>query len=78
MEDESTSAVMCNECLDRKQATLFCTPRCADKNLASHRKMKHEMDTPAEEVQNLVSPLGKMAEMTLQKEKTGLEVKWLN
>lgn len=75
MEDASTGAMACNECLDQKQATLFCSLRCAQVNLAAHRQSKHEVDTPSGNVQELVSPLAQMLAMTLTEEKTGLKFK---
>lgn len=71
MGDGSAGAMACNECLDQKQATLFCSRGCADRNLPSHRKNKHALET--DRVQDLMSPVSQMIGMTLTEEKTGLK-----
>lgn len=73
MEDESASFMACNECLDQKQATLFCSTRCAEKNLPAHRKIQHGLDTLGAEIRDLMSPLDSFMDMILTDEKTGLK-----
>lgn len=72
MEDESDCFVACNECLDEKQATLFCSQRCAGRNFPAHRKKQHGQDTPVEEIRDLVSPWQSYVDMILAPEKTGV------
>lgn len=73
MEGESAGFMACNECLDKKQATLFCSLRCAERNLPAHRNGQHGLDTPVHEIKDLVSPLDSFMDMILTDEKTGLK-----
>jgi len=73
MEDEPADAMACNECLDQKQVTLFCSGGCAERNLPAHRKSKHGLETEAGSVRDLVSPVSQMVGVTLTEESTGLK-----
>ncbi len=74
MKDESAGLMACNECLDQKQVTIFCTRACADRNLAAHRRMHHGARTDGN-VHDLVSPVSQLISLTLKDEKTGLKFK---
>jgi hypothetical protein len=77
MDYEPADAMACNECLDQKQVTLFCSRDCAERNLASHRKGKHGLETETEtetgSVRDLVSPVSQIVGVTLTEESTGLK-----
>lgn len=73
MEDDSAGFWACNECLDQKQGTLFCSVRCAEKNLPAHRKSYHGLDTAAAEIRDLMSSLDSIVDQFLTGEGTGLK-----
>jgi hypothetical protein len=66
--------MMCNECLDKKEATVYCTLTCAERQLPKHRKSAHGSEMEVDRVQDLVSPLHKVVEMTLTGDKTGADI----
>lgn len=74
MGDEISKAVVCSECLDLKQATLYCSERCAVANITEHRQSKHGVKTAAEEAQSLVSPLQLFVDSTLASKNPGLKI----
>lgn len=68
------SAKMCNECLDKKEATVYCTLTCAGRHLPRHRRSVHGAEMEVDRIQGLVSPLHKVVEMTLTGEKVGADI----
>ncbi|KAG5981995.1 hypothetical protein E4U55_002429 [Claviceps digitariae] len=75
MEDEISAAVCCNECLDLKKATLYCSERCAVANIARHRLGKHGgKAVAAEKAQSLVRSLHQFVEVTLADQNPGLKM----
>ncbi|QPH17804.1 hypothetical protein C2857_002704 [Epichloe festucae Fl1] len=77
MGDGTSTTVCCNECLERKQATLYCSERCAVANIAKHRLGKHGARTAHEEEARglvLVNPLQSFVEATLAGQNPGLKM----
>ncbi|KND88016.1 hypothetical protein TOPH_07283 [Tolypocladium ophioglossoides CBS 100239] len=74
MDDGTSQAVSCKECVGQKRMTLYCSGRCAGENIAEHRQGAHGVKTQAEDAQGLVAPAEQVVESTLQKENPGLKM----
>ncbi|KAG5914471.1 hypothetical protein E4U42_000474, partial [Claviceps africana] len=76
MTDGTSTTVCCNECLERKRATLYCSESCAVANMAKHRREKHGAGTAgaAEKARSLVSRLQQFVETTLADQNPGLKM----
>ncbi|KAG6001394.1 hypothetical protein E4U21_004400 [Claviceps maximensis] len=75
MDDGTSTAVCCNECLILKKATLYCSERCAVANIAKHRLRKHRAKAvAAEKGRRLVSSLHQFVEATLAEQNPGLKM----
>lgn len=73
MEDGSNNTVLCKTCLEDKRATLYCSDRCAAKNLSKHREAKHDTRSPIEDVTPLITPLSEVVEKTMKEGNPGLK-----
>ncbi|KAG6014678.1 hypothetical protein E4U54_004974 [Claviceps lovelessii] len=79
MDDGTPTTVCCNECLDLKKATLYCSERCAVANIGRHRFGKHGVKTAAAETaRSLVTPLHQFVEATLTDQNPGLQMSPVN
>ena len=74
MSDGTPTAVCCGDCLDQKQATLFCSERCAVANVAEHRQSKHDLKTGTDEAASAVKPLKTFVDSTLEAKNPGLKM----
>ena len=72
MEDEQSSSVVCKECLDQSQLTVYCSEACAALHIADHRQSKHGVKTAPEETQSLLVALDEAVESILQKGNPGV------
>ncbi|PNY29911.1 Uncharacterized protein TCAP_00177 [Tolypocladium capitatum] len=72
MDDGTSQAVSCRECIDQKRMTLYCSYRCAGENIAEHRQSAHGVETEAEDARGLVALTEQVVESTLQRENPGL------
>ncbi|KAJ4259762.1 hypothetical protein NW762_007693 [Fusarium torreyae] len=73
MDDGTSNTVVCKDCIDQKQASLYCSARCAAANLARHRQEKHGAKTAADEIKKLALPLWELVEKTLKEGNPGLK-----
>ncbi len=79
MEEGANDPVLCRECLGQKRATLFCTPRCATRNLGRHRETKHgARPIQSVEAKELVTPLDQAIEKIMDEVNPGLDWSYLN
>ena len=76
MFDEGDWPLACRECLNQKQAKLFCSWNCAVQNLAQHRLAKHGVKTESGEVESLVQPAGDLVTSTLERENPRMLFEW--
>jgi hypothetical protein len=60
--------------LDLKEATLYCSERCAVVNIGHHREREHNVNTASEEAQSLSSPLASFVGSTLASTNPGLKM----
>lgn len=72
MGDGTSRTVACNECLDRQEATLYCSDKCAAANIAKHRQKSHGAKTTANAAQALVRSLQPFVGSTLESKNPGL------
>lgn len=68
---------VCKQCVNSGLLTLFCSQRCASKNMAKHRLAAHEMKTEAANVPNFVTLLSNVVESVLRRENPGLKMEFL-
>ncbi|KAF4980798.1 hypothetical protein FZEAL_3275 [Fusarium zealandicum] len=73
MDDGTSHTVVCKDCIDQKQASLYCSQRCAAANLPQHREDKHGAKTAADEIKKLALPLWELVEKTLKGSNPGLK-----
>ncbi|KAF5017518.1 hypothetical protein F66182_10547 [Fusarium sp. NRRL 66182] len=73
MDDEMSNTMVCKDCIDQKEASLYCSARCAAANLARHRQEKHGAKTAADEIKKLALPLWEFVEKTLKEGNPGLK-----
>ncbi|KAF5007847.1 hypothetical protein FDECE_5849 [Fusarium decemcellulare] len=74
MDGGTSNTVVCKDCIDQKQATLYCSERCAAANLARHRQDKHGVKTSADEINKLALPLWDLVNKTLAESNPGLKI----
>ncbi|KAH7158007.1 hypothetical protein B0J13DRAFT_581942 [Dactylonectria estremocensis] len=72
MDDGVQQTVICNECIAAKQASIYCSERCATENLPRHREGEHGLKTAADEVKTLVSPLWEFVGKALKEGNPGV------
>lgn len=73
MSDGEYQAVVCKDCVEQKEASLFCTERCAAANLPRHMEDKHGK-TAGDEVKKLAEPLSELLEKRLKESNPGLKI----
>jgi len=73
MQDWTSIAVACKECIDQKRDTIYCSIGCAASNLSRHRHEKHGLKTAAYEIKKLAVPLWEVVEKTLKEANPGLK-----
>lgn len=73
MSDGEYQAVVCKDCVEQKEASLFCTERCAEANLPRHMGEKHGK-TDLDEVRKLGEPLSELLEKKLKESNPGLKI----
>ncbi|KAM5379664.1 hypothetical protein ACJZ2D_003858 [Fusarium nematophilum] len=72
MDDGTDQTVVCKDCIDQKEASVYCSERCAAANLPRHRYHIHGVDTSADEIRKLALPLWELVEKTLKEGNPGL------
>ncbi|KAL7787947.1 hypothetical protein V8C37DRAFT_389116, partial [Trichoderma ceciliae] len=74
-DDETTAeAFVCKECVNLRRLTIFCSERCASKNIARHRQKEHETNFEADETSSLMASLSDTVESILRRENPGLRM----
>lgn len=73
MSDGESQAVVCKDCIGQKEASLFCTERCAAVNLPRHMEDKHGK-TVVDEARKLGEPLSELLETRLKESNPGLKI----
>ncbi|KAH7176457.1 hypothetical protein EDB81DRAFT_706887 [Dactylonectria macrodidyma] len=74
MDDGVQQTLICNECVTAKQASIYCSERCATENLPRHREGEHGLKTTAGEVKTFVSPLWEFVGKALREGNPGLKL----
>ncbi|KAF7548105.1 hypothetical protein G7046_g8784 [Stylonectria norvegica] len=67
--------ICCRKCVEHKQATIFCSPPCAQMHLPRHMYDRHGVQLAAGETKAMMYPFLELAGKTVKEKTPGLNVK---